>query len=117
MPHVDGVRNAKQLARVARVDPDVVLRSLRVLLHYRCLAVVDTFQYSNVYRVGTRLAALAAAPDALDACLRFALRGAPGDRGDGFAAGRERFFPPADRAGLGRATVFFSSIGGRAFRV
>ena len=44
IPHVDGVRSAKQLARAARVDLDVVLRSLRVLRHYRCLAVVDTFQ-------------------------------------------------------------------------
>jgi len=40
IPHVDGVRNAKQLARAAHVDLDVVLRSLRVLRHYRCLAVV-----------------------------------------------------------------------------
>ena len=75
IPHVDGVRDAKMVARASRVDVDVVSRALRVLRHYRCLAVVDTFAYANVYRATARLGALAARPDALDACARFALRG------------------------------------------
>ena len=75
IPHVDGVRSAKQLARAARVDLDVVLRSLRVLRHYRCLAVVDTFQYQNVYRATDRLSRLAASRRALEGCARFCFRG------------------------------------------
>ena len=69
------MRSAKQLARAARVDLDVVLRSLRVLRHYRCLAVVDTFQYQNVYRATDRLSRLAASRRALEGCARFCFRG------------------------------------------
>ena len=75
IPHIDGVRSAKQLARAARVDLDVVLRSLRVLRHYRCLAVVDTFQYRNIYRATGRVAQLAASRRALEGCARFCFQG------------------------------------------
>jgi len=50
IPHVDGVRDATALARAAHVDVDVVTRSLRVLRHYRGVAAVDAFRYSNVAR-------------------------------------------------------------------
>ena len=155
IPHVDGVRDAKQVARAAHVDVDVVARSLRVprrarlasstrlqrerarrsrrerfehstrtlessenqpkrpsesiskvwsqvLRHYGCLAVVDTFQYANVYRCTAAVAALARSPDAADACAAFALRGAYEDA-PGDAPRRDRGRRPPDRRGAARA--------------
>ena len=74
MPHVDGIRNVKQVAKASHVDVDIVARSLRVLRHFGCLAVIDTFQYGNVYRATPRTNELASTPDALDACVAFVLR-------------------------------------------
>ena len=74
MPHVDGIRNVWQVARVSHVDVDIVARSLRVLRYFGCLAVIDTFQYSNVYRATLRTKELASTPEALDACVAFVLR-------------------------------------------
>lgn len=74
IPHVDGIRSVRQVAKAAHVDVDITLRSLRVLRHYGCLTVVDVFQYSNVYRATARVGELATSQEAQDSCVRFVLR-------------------------------------------
>lgn len=77
IPHVDGVRNVRQVASASHMDVDIVCKCLRVLLHFRCLTVMDKFQFSNVYRVTQRAGELAVSPDALDACAQFVLKCPP----------------------------------------
>ncbi|KAJ8609643.1 hypothetical protein CTAYLR_006291 [Chrysophaeum taylorii] len=74
IPHVNGIRNVRQVARASRVDLEIVAKCLRVLRHYRCLALVDAFQYSNVYRVAARVGDLATNEGALENCVDFVLK-------------------------------------------
>ena len=90
---------ARSIQKCGRDVPD---RRSQVLRHYGCLAVVDTFQYANVYRCTAAVAALARSPDAADACAAFALRGAYEDA-PGDAPRRDRGRRPPDRRGAARA--------------
>jgi len=119
IPHVDGVRNARQLARAAHVDVAVVTRSLRVLCNFGCLTVIDTFQYSNMYRTTAKLAELARSRSALDACARFVLRCPEGDvdipqRAETDAEGRAR--PPAERTAVGVLRLYAAFADGARVR-
>lgn len=78
-PYLDGIRNARQIARAANVDVDLVCKSLRVLSHYNCLALIDTFQYSNIYRVTDVVRDLVLVPEALGSCADFVLNSSQED--------------------------------------
>jgi Nitrogen permease regulator 2 len=49
IPHIDGVKYAKKISLDAEVDVEIVKRCVRALLYYNCVALIDIFQYSNVY--------------------------------------------------------------------
>jgi nitrogen permease regulator 2-like protein len=49
IPHIDGVKYAKKISLDAEVDIEIVKRCVRALLYYNCVALIDIFQYSNVY--------------------------------------------------------------------
>ncbi|KAG5184888.1 nitrogen permease regulator 2-domain-containing protein [Tribonema minus] len=49
IPHIDGVKYAKKISLDAEVDIGIVKRCLRALVYYKCVALIDIFQYSNVY--------------------------------------------------------------------
>jgi len=74
IPGVDGIRNVRQVAQHAHVDVDVAAQALRVLKCYGCLTLIDTFQYSNIYRATARTGDLISTTGALDACVSFVLR-------------------------------------------
>ena len=49
-PNIDGTRHIKRIAIEAQMDVDCVKQSLRILLFYECVIVVDVFRFSNVYQ-------------------------------------------------------------------
>jgi len=49
-PSIDGTRHIKRIAIEAQMDVDCVKQSLRILLFYECVIVVDVFRFSNVYQ-------------------------------------------------------------------
>jgi nitrogen permease regulator 2-like protein len=49
IPHIDGVKYVKKISLDAEVDIEIVKRCVRALLYYNCVALIDIFQYSNVY--------------------------------------------------------------------
>ncbi|KZS91590.1 NPR2-domain-containing protein [Sistotremastrum niveocremeum HHB9708] len=46
---IDGVRYVKKIAKDVDVDDRLCREALEHLLYYRCIMLVDIFQYSNVY--------------------------------------------------------------------
>jgi hypothetical protein len=58
LPYVDGVRYVKKIGMDAGVDIPIVKQCIRQLLYYSCVALVDVFQYSNIYTTGSRVSAL-----------------------------------------------------------
>lgn len=49
MPQMDGVKYAKKISLGADVDIGIVKRCLRALLYYECIALIDIYNFSNVY--------------------------------------------------------------------
>jgi len=49
VPHIDNVAYVKRIAARSGVDISLVKNCLRQLLYYQCIAMIDIFQYSNVY--------------------------------------------------------------------
>ena len=49
IPHIDGCKFLKQIARSSEVDMELVRACLRVLSHHGVLAHIDIFRYSNIY--------------------------------------------------------------------
>jgi hypothetical protein len=49
--HLNGVNHVKKIADLAQVDLYLVKMSLRQLLYYQLIRMVDIFQFSNIYRL------------------------------------------------------------------
>lgn len=49
LPHIDGLNFVRAIAERSNVDVSLVRRCCQHLLYYGCVALVDVFQYSNVY--------------------------------------------------------------------
>lgn len=49
VPHINGIQNARCIAKSSQVDEEMVRACLRVLRHHNVLACVDVFRYSNTY--------------------------------------------------------------------
>jgi hypothetical protein len=51
LPYIDGTSNVKKIAVQVDMDVDRVKRGIRLLFHYQCLIIGDTFKFSNVYEL------------------------------------------------------------------
>jgi hypothetical protein len=51
MPFLDGMNHVKKIAQLGNVDSSFVKTSLRQLVYYEMIRMVDTFQFSNLYRI------------------------------------------------------------------
>jgi hypothetical protein len=59
IPYIDGVRYVKRIAKESGVHLDLVIAAMHHLLYYKCITMVDIFQYSNVYVCTPRIRLLA----------------------------------------------------------
>jgi hypothetical protein len=57
-PFIDGRNFVKRIAHLTNVDLSLVRQCIGQLLYYRAIAIVDVFQYSNLYVCTNRLAVL-----------------------------------------------------------
>lgn len=71
LPMMDGCRFAKQIAIDMDVQLDCVLHALRQLLYYGCICIVDMFQYTNIYRVTSRIKELYSSSQLQQQCMRY----------------------------------------------
>lgn len=60
--HIDGVRNARHISRLAEVDMEMVQACLRVLKYHGVIELVDMFFYSNIYETSSTTARLLSTP-------------------------------------------------------
>lgn len=51
IPFVDGHRHVREIAEQSSVDVELVMECIRQLIYFGCIAIVDIFQFCNVYRV------------------------------------------------------------------
>jgi hypothetical protein len=70
LPHIDGRAHVRAIAEAADADLPLVRRALQHLLFYGCIALVDTFQFANVYAATPRAQLLLRAPELAHACAR-----------------------------------------------
>ena len=71
LPYIDGVRFVKRISLDAGVEVAHVKHCVRQLLYYGCVALVDIFQYSNIYTTGPRVNLLASNPDFGRQCVAY----------------------------------------------
>ena len=71
LPYIDGVRFVKRISLDADVEVAHVKHCVRQLLYYGCVALVDIFQYSNIYTTGPRVNLLASNPDFGRQCVAY----------------------------------------------
>ena len=71
LPHIDGISHVQAIAERADVDVGVVRSGLRHLLYYGLVAMVDVFQFRNVYAATHRVQNLLHSPQLRRACMLF----------------------------------------------
>ena len=49
IPFIDGVRHVKKIAVESGVDTALVRQCIQQLVYYRCVVMIDIFQYTNMY--------------------------------------------------------------------
>eukprot|EP00347_Sterkiella_histriomuscorum_P010984 403374190 len=48
-PLIDGKRHIKQISEDSKIDIDIVIQCIKTMVFYGVVAVIDIFQYSNIY--------------------------------------------------------------------
>ena len=71
IPFIDGIRHVKRIAADSGVDTALVRRCLRQLLYYRCIIMIDIFQYSNMYMCTPRIRTILEDVDMQRQCVRY----------------------------------------------
>lgn len=68
---IDGVNYVKRIALLGDVDVDLVRSAVRQLVYYGCIAVIDIFQYSNIYATTPDITRLAESAELASACAQY----------------------------------------------
>ena len=77
VPYIDGVRYVAKIAEDAGVDIKLVRECLRQLLYYKCIRMMDIFQFTNLYACTTGVTALWRDPKLQNECVSYVLTRAP----------------------------------------
>jgi hypothetical protein len=59
LPFIDGINHVKRIAQLADADLELTRQCVEHLLYYRCIIMIDVFQFSNLYTVRPTIATLA----------------------------------------------------------
>ncbi|SCU80960.1 LADA_0B10462g1_1 [Lachancea dasiensis] len=49
VPYINGINSIAKIARFCNSDLDLVIECIKHLIYYNCVALVDIFQFSNIY--------------------------------------------------------------------
>lgn len=69
LPLIDGVRYVRKIADIAGVDLEDARVAFRSLLIHGVIAKIDIFQFSNMYRVTSKVQELASSKDLQERCV------------------------------------------------
>jgi len=70
LPYIDGKNYVKKIHILADVELDKLKEALQHLLYYKCITMVDIFQYSNMYRVTEGIHKLASDKQLQESCVK-----------------------------------------------
>ncbi|MCO5596195.1 hypothetical protein L7F22_050255 [Adiantum nelumboides] len=59
LPFVDGINHVKRISQLADADIELTRQCIEHLLYYRCIILIDAFQFTNMYTVRPTIAVLA----------------------------------------------------------
>lgn len=59
LPFVNGINHVKRISQLADADIELTRQCIEHLLYYRCIILIDTFQFTNMYTVRPTIAVLA----------------------------------------------------------
>lgn len=71
IPNIDGVNYVRRIALQSNVQVDLVKNCMRQLLYYECIAMIDIFQYSNIYATTPQLNRLARDDNLQNECIGY----------------------------------------------
>jgi len=71
IPFIDGVRYVKKIAKDSNVQLQLVIQCMRHLLYYKCIAMIDIFQYANIYVCTPQIHLLAEHAGMQKECLKY----------------------------------------------
>ena len=70
LPLTDGVRYVRKIAELAGVDLEDARVAFRSLLLHGVIAKIDIFQFSNIYRVTSKIQELASSTELQERCVQ-----------------------------------------------
>eukprot|EP01100_Stratorugosa_tubuloviscum_P011953 TRINITY_DN545_c0_g1_i1.p1 TRINITY_DN545_c0_g1~~TRINITY_DN545_c0_g1_i1.p1 ORF type:complete len:394 (+),score=102.32 TRINITY_DN545_c0_g1_i1:53-1183(+) len=68
---INGKNYVKKIARESDVDIELVKKCLQNMMYYKCIVMIDIFQYSNMYTVTSLFKRLATDENLQNICLNF----------------------------------------------
>jgi 4-hydroxy-3-methylbut-2-en-1-yl diphosphate synthase IspG/GcpE len=77
LPFVDGINHIKRISQLSGVEVDVVRIAIQHLLYYKCVKIIDIFQYSNIYTCTPLIKNLANDETLQKECIKY-ITAAPG---------------------------------------
>lgn len=51
VPYINGINSVRRIADLADADYDLTKECIQHLMHYKCIVLLDIFQFSNIYAV------------------------------------------------------------------
>lgn len=74
LPFVDGINHVKRISQLADADIELTRQCIEHLLYYRCIILIDTFQFTNMYTVRPTIAILAEDETIMNECAAYVTR-------------------------------------------
>lgn len=74
LPFIDGINHVKRIAQLADADLELTRQGIEHLLYYRCIIMIDLFQFTNMYTVRPTIATLAEDDIIINECASYVTR-------------------------------------------
>lgn len=68
LPFINGVNSVRKISRLADADYILTKQCLQHLLYYRCIEILDIFQFSNIYAPTNNISRFLTVPDIAEEC-------------------------------------------------
>ena len=49
IPYIDGLNSIFTISKLSNCDPNLVIECIKHLIYYKCVIIIDIFQFSNIY--------------------------------------------------------------------
>lgn len=104
LPYVNGVHSVRKISRLADADYILTKQCLQHLLYYRCIEILDIFQFGNTYAPTNNIARFLTVPSIAEDCQAYIVTEA-GDRLADLPAGPSTADHPASAVGSAVGSV------------